>query len=106
LQGGVGEEGDGVAAPDEELCFFVGIRLGDVDAVDGLRVKDLELAEEAGVLDVVDLEPGVFACEKEDTIGSDVVEGEGGYGAEGVDVLQPRDGLALGGVSECPSLSE
>ena len=94
-----------MAAPDEELGFLVGVRLGDVDAVDGLGVEDLELAEEAGGLDVVDLEPGVFAGEEEDVVGSGVVEGEGGYGAKSIAVLQPCNGLALGGVSECPFLS-
>jgi hypothetical protein len=92
-----------VATPEEDSVWRVVaviIGRGDVDAVDGLRVKDFELAEEAGGLDVVDFQPCVFTREEQDMVGSGVVEGEGGYGAETITVLQPGDGLALGGVSE------
>jgi hypothetical protein len=106
LEGWLREEGYRVAAPEEDpvwgVAAVIGL-LGDVDAVDGLRVEDLELAEEAGGLDVVDFQPCVFAREKQHMVGPGVVEGQGGHGAEAIAVLQPGDGLALGGVSECLS---
>jgi hypothetical protein len=106
LEGGLREEGYRVAAPEEDSVGGVAIviiGLGDVDAVDGLRVEDLELAEEAGGLDVVGFEPCVFARKEDDMVGPGIVEGEGGYGAEAIAVLQPGNGLALGRVSECLS---
>jgi len=100
-EGGGREEGDGMGAPDEDVGLAFVVSGGrDVDAVDGLGGEDAELAEEAGGVDVVDLEPGVFAREEQGAVWADLVEGEGGYGAEGVAVLQPCDGLALGGVSD------
>ena len=87
-----------MTAPEEEAVLagwkaIVG--LGDVDAVDGLRVEDLEPAEEVGVVDVVDFEPCVFAGEEQHTVWAGLVEGESGYGAEAVAVLELGDGLGL-----------
>jgi hypothetical protein len=67
-----------VAAPEEQLCLFRAavVELRNVDAVDGLGVEYPELAKQAGGLNVVDLEPSVFAREEEDMVGSGLVQGE------------------------------
>jgi hypothetical protein len=78
-----------VAAPEEQLGFFrvAVIGLGNVDAVDGLGVKHPELAKQVGGLNVVDLEPSVFAGEEEDMVGSGLVQGESSYGIESITML-------------------
>lgn len=75
--------------PDEQLGFFRAavVGLGNVDAVDGLRVEYPELAKQTGGLDVVNLEPSVFAGEEEDMVGSGLVQGKSSYGAESIAML-------------------
>lgn len=63
--------------------------------MNGLRVEHLDLAKQSRVLGVVDLDPCVFPRKEEDLVWTGMVEGEGGYGAEGITVLQLCRGLAL-----------
>jgi hypothetical protein len=58
-----------------------------MDAVNGLGVKHPKLAKQAGGLNVVDLEPSVFAGKEEDMVRSGLVQGESSYGAKGIAML-------------------
>ena len=75
--------------------FWSALCLRNINAMDGLGMKDPQLADEFACIDIVNFEPNVLARKKQNAAGCDMIKGQRSDGVQQKIVLKFRGDLIL-----------